>query len=88
MNKKFVYQVGNNNKSYNTRMMHGQPNIKIRIKHVNHSITFIICVFYSVLYHFDLHSFIPFHSSQMFFSLFLSTSAIKEYPGGCRRSKR
>ena len=27
MNKKFVYQVGNNKKSYT--MMHGQPNIKI-----------------------------------------------------------
>ena len=26
MNKKFVYQVGNNKKSYT--MMHGQPNIK------------------------------------------------------------
>jgi hypothetical protein len=27
MNKKFVYQVGNNRKSYT--MMHGQPNIKV-----------------------------------------------------------
>jgi len=27
MNKKFVYQVGNNKKSYT--MMHGQPNIKV-----------------------------------------------------------
>jgi len=27
MNKKFVYQVGNNKKNYT--MMHGQPNIKI-----------------------------------------------------------
>jgi len=27
MNKKFVYQVGNNKKSYT--MMHGQPTIKI-----------------------------------------------------------
>ena len=30
MNKKFVYQVGNNKKSYT--MMHGQPNIKIFIR--------------------------------------------------------
>jgi len=29
MNKKFVYQVGNNKKSYT--MMHGQPNINICI---------------------------------------------------------
>ena len=29
MNKRFVYQVGNNIKSYT--MMHGQPNIKICI---------------------------------------------------------
>jgi len=28
MNKKFVYQVGNNKKSYT--MMHGQPKIKIK----------------------------------------------------------
>jgi len=28
MNKKFVYQVGNNKKSYT--MMHGQPNIYIK----------------------------------------------------------
>jgi len=27
MNKKFVYQVGNNKKSYT--LMHGQPNIKV-----------------------------------------------------------
>ena len=30
MNKKLVYQVGNNKKSYT--MMHGQPNIKKLIK--------------------------------------------------------
>jgi len=29
MNKKFVYQVGNNKKSYT--MIHGQPNIQICI---------------------------------------------------------
>jgi len=29
MNKKLVYQVGNNKKSYT--MMHGQPNIKILV---------------------------------------------------------
>ena len=28
MNKTFVYQVGNNKKSYT--MMHGQPNIKMK----------------------------------------------------------
>jgi len=30
MNKKFVYQVGNNKKSYT--MIHGQPNINSRIR--------------------------------------------------------
>ena len=29
MNKEFVYQVGNNKKSYT--MMHGQPNVKIYV---------------------------------------------------------
>jgi len=33
MNKKFVYQVGNNKKSYT--MMHGQPNININLLSIN-----------------------------------------------------
>jgi len=43
MNKKFVYQVGNNKKSYT--MMHGQPNIKIF--HLSHTVC-CFCITYNL----------------------------------------
>ena len=48
MNKKFVYKVGNNKKSYT--MMHGQPNINIKYMSWFYLEIFLILIKFSKMF--------------------------------------